>query len=87
MRYTLCEMSIVWQMYGGNDFKVQEPDAKKKVTFSEKNFSDRVSFSNTSNKVSFSKADDGVSGLSWVKKGGVNRDHNVLMELQLNKVR
>nr|CAD7434456.1 unnamed protein product [Timema monikensis] len=34
LRYTLCEMSIVWHMYGGKDFSMQPP--KKQVKLLEK---------------------------------------------------
>ncbi|XP_060533459.1 autophagy-related protein 2 homolog B isoform X2 [Cylas formicarius] len=89
VRYTLCEMTVVWQMYGGNDFK--EPDQenrKKEVRFSEKQLSHKVTFSNSKNQVSIdAETDKKLIGMHWMERGGENRDHNVLMELQLNKVR
>lgn len=87
MRYTLCEMSIIWQMFGGNDFKVLEKEvSKKEVRFSEKHFNDRVTFSSNSAKVTFNQ-DQKSDNLSWITRGGIDRDHNTLMELQFNKVR
>lgn len=86
-RYTLCDMSIVWQMFGGNDFKGKD-DSKKEVRFLEKQLTNRVTFSNAERKVNLTTPEDSrTKGLSWIQKGGVNRDHSVLMELQLSKVR
>lgn len=80
-------MSIVWQMFGGNDFKGKE-DSKKEVRFLEKQLTDRVTFSNAERKVNLTTPEDPrTKGMSWIQKGGVNRDHSVLMELQLSKVR
>ncbi|KAJ8967900.1 hypothetical protein NQ317_015422 [Molorchus minor] len=90
MRYTLCEMTVVWHMYGGNDFKVPDKDSKKKtVNFSDTHLSDSISFSNTGRgEVNIgSNLDKKKANIPWILRGGVNRDHSVLMELQLNKVR
>lgn len=32
LRYTLCEMTLVWHMYGGKDFGSSQPCSKKHVT-------------------------------------------------------
>lgn len=40
-RYTLCEMSLVWHIYGGNDF----PDEIDKDTKSKNEFDSHVSIS------------------------------------------
>jgi autophagy-related protein 2 len=32
LRYTLCEMSLVWHIYGGKDFGKSEPAMKKHIT-------------------------------------------------------
>lgn len=83
-RYTLCEMSIVWHMYGGSDFKGDANKHKKKVNFSDIRNVESVGFSNKNlESVTFTPKQ---SRLPWQIKGGANRDHNVLMELQLNKV-
>ncbi|KAL1512538.1 hypothetical protein ABEB36_002120 [Hypothenemus hampei] len=88
-RYVLREMSITWEMYGGNDFQQKEKKIKKEVTFSEDKLSESVSFSNTkqSNQITFNKAGKSSHNESWIKKGGENRDHTVLMELELTKVK
>ena len=31
LRYTLCEMSLIWHMYGGKDFEVSQSSTKKQV--------------------------------------------------------
>lgn len=88
-RYTLCDMSIVWQMFGGNDFtKNVKEDQKKEVRFADRQLGDSVSFSTKDrSKVHFKKSEGVcVQDLSWIQKGGVNRDHTVLMELKLSKV-
>ncbi|CAG9834337.1 unnamed protein product [Diabrotica balteata] len=89
-RYTLCDMTVVWHMYGGNDFKVAESENKKKtVQFSETQLNDTVSFSKgNKNEVHItSHMDKKKANMNWIVKGGVNRDHDVHMELHLNKVR
>ena len=35
LRYTLCEMNLIWHMYGGKDFGNPQPVAKKRVTIDE----------------------------------------------------
>lgn len=91
IRYTLCDMTIVWHMYGGNDFtEAKNSDTRKKtVNFSEAQFIDSVNFSNMSNSevVFTTKAIKQKENLPWVQRGGLNRNLNVHMELQLNKVR
>lgn len=76
-------------MYGGNDFKVVEKESKEKktVNFSDPKLGDTVSYSNRdqSETVHFHK-ELGKSELPWNEAGGRNRNHEVLMELQLNKV-
>lgn len=88
VRYTLCEMSVVWQIYGGNDFVVldKEKNKKKSVNFSDTKITDSVSYSSKDKaKVLTQKVHKKES--SWLLKGGVNRDHSVLIELQLDKIR
>ncbi|XP_063919299.1 autophagy-related protein 2 homolog B isoform X2 [Zophobas morio] len=84
-KYTLCEMSVVWHMYGGNDFGPVEKEKKKTVNFSDMKLKDSVSFSNLQKEVVIDS--EKVKKKSWLTKGGPNRNHNVLMELQLNKIR
>ncbi|KAJ8968662.1 hypothetical protein NQ314_002185, partial [Rhamnusium bicolor] len=90
MRYTLCDMTIVWHMYGGNDFKLLNKENKKKtVNFSDTQPYDSVSFSNRNKgEVTITNnLDKKKASVPWLLRGGVNRDLNVLMELQLNKLR
>ena len=35
LRYTLCEMTLVWHMYGGKDFGDKKPVAKKHITIND----------------------------------------------------
>lgn len=86
-KYTLCEMSITWQMYGGHDFKAKD-DPKREVRFTEVQLDDKVAFSHVHRgTVTLSPPqNERTKGLSWVQRGGADRDHLVLMELQLNKV-
>ncbi|KAF5283909.1 hypothetical protein FQA39_LY04729 [Lamprigera yunnana] len=87
MRYTLCEMSVIWHMYGGSDFKAFDKSKQKKTV----NFSglrDGVCYSNTqSGEIIFTNLEKKKPLLSWKVEGGANRDHDTLMELQLNKVK
>lgn len=87
LRYTLCEMSLIWYMYGGSDFKTEVNEkSEKRVNFSDLQVQG-VGFSNKdTGEIIFSGFLEKKPKLPWQKKGGVNRDHNVLMELQLNKV-
>lgn len=39
LRYTLCEMTLIWHMYGGKDFENSEAIAKKHVTINDNNAS------------------------------------------------
>lgn len=82
-------MTVVWHLYGGNDFRSEEAETKQKKTV---NFSDYihdgVGFANTQNgEVIFTNfMEKKKPTISWQIQGGVNRDHDILMELQLNKV-
>lgn len=35
LRYTLCEMTLIWHMYGGKDFEVLQSTAKKQVSIND----------------------------------------------------
>lgn len=91
-RYTLCEMSLAWHLYGGNDFPTKEEAKNVKTTSGSKK---KPSMSETYKMgVSYSKGSPSVvlgsnpySKLTWKTKGGVGRKHDVLMEIQINKVR
>lgn len=84
----LCELTLVWHMYGGSDFKVYQDSKNKKVTFSESQLSPNVNFSNArGGEVVLSAAVPKKKKIDWQERGGSNRDHSVLMEVQLSKVR
>ncbi|XP_076234909.1 autophagy-related 2 [Calliopsis andreniformis] len=106
LRYTLCEMTLIWHMYGGRDFEASHSVTKKQVTISDNvsrlnipqersrsPWCDGVSFNKTNpNEVHFGSVPNSPRGKSketteWQALGGPGRRHDVLMELQLNKVR
>lgn len=104
MRYTLCEMSLIWHMYGGNDFIKRNESKKsssdeiavnnnksKKVNFVNDLKRFDVGYSNTGTGevifTNFMEKEKKNNERNWLINGGVNRDHNVLMELKLSKVR
>ncbi|KAK9884101.1 hypothetical protein WA026_005041 [Henosepilachna vigintioctopunctata] len=88
-KYTLCKMNIIWHMYGGNDFNKSKKEKKdKRVSFNNSAEYDAVNYHNNE-EVIFEKKRTPVDKSdfkSWKIKGGVNRDHKVLMELELDKV-
>lgn len=100
LRYTLCEMTLVWHMYGGYDFKssqkeeeIEKLGKKKTVNFSDNNLNNErlaggVTYSTKMpGEVNFkSLPNKKLQNMTWQTKGGVAREHGVLMELQLNKV-
>ena len=78
----------MWHMYGGSDFKTYQDSKNKKVTFSEGQLSPSVNFSSArGGEVVLSAAVPKKKTMDWREKGGPNRDHSVLMEVQLSKVR
>ncbi|KAL7049279.1 hypothetical protein ACKWTF_003650 [Chironomus riparius] len=96
-RYTLCEMSLVWHIYGGRDF--DENDRKKERE--EREELNRRAFTNYPMSevykmgVSYTKGSPSLTlggsshsnKLTWKTRGGYCRKHDVLMEIHLNKVR
>ncbi|XP_053986087.1 autophagy-related protein 2 homolog B isoform X1 [Hylaeus volcanicus] len=107
LRYTLCEMTLIWHMYGGRDFESSPPTIKKHVsindnknlpnaTIQERSRSpwyDGVSFNESNmNEVHFGSIPNSPRGKSketseWHTLGGPGRRHDVLMEIELTKVR
>jgi autophagy-related protein 2 len=98
MRYTLCEMSLVWHMYGGNDFNME--DDKKKGTTTDTSYVQSWQKNLPMSEaykvgVSYSKGSPSVTlgvnpllaKLTWKTRGGRHRKHDVLMEIHVNKVR
>ncbi|XP_055847231.1 autophagy-related protein 2 homolog A [Episyrphus balteatus] len=96
-RYTLCEMTLTWHLYGGNDFPLQSTE----VTSTEAKDKEKIrpepqpSMSDAfKHGVSYSKGAENISygkkpkeKLSWRTEGGPNRNHETLVEIQLSKVR
>ncbi|KAK2180615.1 hypothetical protein NP493_435g00001 [Ridgeia piscesae] len=75
LRYTLREMSLVWYMYGGHDFE----SSSKKGRFT-KGVEVRVIRSGY-------KPAGHIGKVGWQARGGPQRDIDVLVEFQLNKIR
>lgn len=104
-RYTLCEMNIIWHMFGGNDFTTTDNKSEKNktVNFASEKTSDYSSDSQSQQPqqqptATFKKNDDNIKLTTasskkvptirtWKTAGGPDRNHDILMEFQLNKVR
>lgn len=91
-RYTLCEMSLVWHLFGGHDFLTEEEKAKHSTEKKKPNtrhtpmsevYKTGVSYSKGSPSVNFGKHES----RSWKTRGGIERKHSVLIEIQVNKLR
>ncbi|XP_032665002.1 autophagy-related protein 2 homolog A isoform X2 [Odontomachus brunneus] len=108
LKYTLCEMTLIWHMYGGKDFEETQPPppCQKHVIINDnaryntthgrsRSAIGGVSFSKSnSNEVHFGSVPNSPcamrsreSLIDWQTLGGPGRRHDVLMELQLNKIR
>ncbi|XP_071962999.1 autophagy-related protein 2 homolog A-like isoform X2 [Antedon mediterranea] len=84
-RFTLKEMTIIWQMYGGKDFAAV---SKGKTFESSSSLNDKTSSSPHGRNLSASPScarNPSKTNSKWYLQG--DRDQDVLMELQLNKVR
>lgn len=87
-RYTLCEMTFTWHLYGGRDFLTTTDVINAKDDTGNFRMSDAYKHG-----VSYSKGCNSVFGakkskeLPWKTIGGVHRNHDVLVEIQLTKVR
>ncbi|XP_055377404.1 autophagy-related protein 2 homolog B isoform X2 [Condylostylus longicornis] len=95
IRYTLCEMTVTWHLYGGHDFPTKE-ETNNDVLKNKENLPRKYEMSEAYKMgVSFSKGHQSVqfgskkpiSKLSWKTKGGPERKQDVLVEIQLTKVR
>ena len=80
--YSLRELTIIWHLYGGRDFSIPpsppsscSPNTVKKHKMATATSHEDVAFHN-----------GGGTRNSWKRKGGLGRDHDVLMEMELNKV-
>ncbi|GAB0095176.1 Autophagy-related protein 2 [Sergentomyia squamirostris] len=100
IRYTLCEMSITWHIFGGSDFAVNPPPQVKKEEMFPEDETYRLSYLPMSDVYKFGvsyaaggKVDSQVRRqpggvkLMWKTRGGPQRRHDILMEFQLHKVR
>ncbi|XP_011343662.1 autophagy-related protein 2 homolog B isoform X2 [Ooceraea biroi] len=103
LKYTLCEMTLIWHMYGGNDFDSSQPPSTKHVTINDnrniahgsrsaigavgfnKSSPNEVHFGSVPNSPRLTRNNE--SPIDWHTLGGPNRQHDVLMELQLSKMR
>ncbi|XP_013118571.2 autophagy-related protein 2 homolog B [Stomoxys calcitrans] len=98
MRYTLCEMTVTWHLYGGNDFALttgavataasssatsREPAADANAAMSD---AYRHGVSNASNQCRPQQDKKPKEKLTWKSKGGKERNHEILVEIQLSKV-
>lgn len=72
-RYSLREMSLVWYMYGGQDFGSWQKSKTKRKT--------------PSSAAGPKTPPPSMGKVGWQARGGPCRDIDTLMELQLNKVR
>ncbi|XP_043255081.1 autophagy-related protein 2 homolog A [Colletes gigas] len=86
-RYTLCEMTLIWHMYGGRDFESSSTNNEYVVVNDNK-----TRAKTTNQKTDRSPWFEGTFSSpkdtnEWKAYGGHNRRRDVLIELQLNKVR
>uniref|UniRef100_A0A6B2EBD1 Autophagy-related protein 2 n=1 Tax=Phlebotomus kandelakii TaxID=1109342 RepID=A0A6B2EBD1_9DIPT len=101
IRYTLCEMSVTWHIFGGSDFSVNPPPEPKEDTLTEDE-SYRLSYLPMSDVYKYgvsyaagaktmadgsARRHQPTGKLSWKMRGGAHRRHDILMEFQLHKVR
>ncbi|KAL0269663.1 UNVERIFIED_CONTAM: hypothetical protein PYX00_007315 [Menopon gallinae] len=87
LRYLLKEISVVWHMYGGSDFGNARSTKQVKIGHN----------AGSDSAVSYSKDVPGLriecqrkhveNNIRWKERGGPRRRHDILMELQLNKIR
>ncbi|XP_070517195.1 autophagy-related protein 2 homolog B isoform X2 [Cardiocondyla obscurior] len=106
LKYTLCEMTLIWHMYGGNDFDNVRSQSTKHVTINDnvrnnithgrsrsvigavgfnKSSPNEVHFGSVPNSPRATRSNESL--IDWHMLGGSGRRHDVLMELQLSKVR
>lgn len=100
VRYTLCEMTITWHLYGGSDFGRMSSAVKGATSSNEAREEDEViylgmsdayrqgvSYGGGGNMSRGEKTAGGGATLSWRTCGGPDRRQDVLIEFQLNRVR
>ncbi|XP_029712827.1 autophagy-related protein 2 homolog A [Aedes albopictus] len=95
-RYTICEMTVTWHLYGGHDFTTEEDKKKSKAkkSHSEHSFAHLPMSEAYKSGVSYSKGSPSVTfgptpaqKLTWKTRGGPERRHDVMMEIQISKVK
>ncbi|CRL03003.1 CLUMA_CG016444, isoform A [Clunio marinus] len=98
-RYTLCEMTLVWHMFGGHDFPNDDDKKKEKEERDEINrraftnypmsevYKMGVSYTKGSPSLTLGGGGGNQTKLTWKTRGGYGRKHDILMEIHLNKVR
>ncbi|KAH9496155.1 hypothetical protein Btru_012170 [Bulinus truncatus] len=79
-QYTLREMSVVWHIYGGSDFSHPHRGSSSERKSHSKGIS-------SPRELRKSESGSKTRRHSWRHRGGDFRDFNVLMELDLNKIR
>lgn len=94
MRYTICEMTITWQLYDGNDFPKSSDKPKQLAAESTATYEPRQMSEAYERGVAHSKGSSSMSHghksqrkLTWKERGGANRCHDTVMKFHINKVR
>ena len=77
--YSLRELTIVWHLYGGKDFSLPSP-LPSSSSYKQRKHKTTFGMSEVSEERKLSSQKD------WKRKGGPGRNHDVLMEIELNKV-
>lgn len=91
IRYTLCEMTLTWHLYGGHDFPILTDTAKAMDAHSSTTMHHTMSDTYRSG-VSYSKGSPNVvignkQRMSWKCRGGSKRRYDILIEVQISKLR
>jgi len=86
-RYTVREMSLVWQMYGGSDFDTKNHCSPSSSPSSPSFASPSSKSERQTPRLAKHENRNEIKNKGNVSIGGPNRDMNTLMELQLNKLR
>ena len=81
-QYTLKEMKVIWHMYGGKDFSGEGNANTAKFPDRDKQLHKRSELRGWRGR-----KDVWMYGRSWKSGGGMGRDHSVLVEVELDKVK
>ena len=82
-QYTLKEITVVWHLYGGQDFSPVEGEGEGEGRRGRRREEKR----RTTLRCWRGRKDTTLWGNTWKSGGGVARDHSVLVEVELDKVR